>query len=1160
MKSIVAVSIFLVSVLHADWKRIIGSSDTPVPPDKKVMKSDTLGVYIRATIFGFTEEDTTIDSKDFRRVAIPDEDVDWDTLNTGKPQIPFIRTLIAVPDSAFLDLEIYSGDCTVFEDYLLYPVARIAYKDTAGCACSEEIYTYDTNFYEKDTIYPGKFYELMSDGYWRDQRVLEVFLYPIQFNPKQKLMYFYDFLDLRIDYSGSVIENERGLGPFEEIGRRILLNYPGIDREPESVPEPAFHYYTDLMDTTNVADYLIVMGTDFYYNETASYWIEQLAQWRVDHNELNVGLVKMEDVYSYWPPADDESLHVPLKDFLIYAYNNWHAPTIPDGHFAYCLFIGDWDYVPTRLYEYTEGVIEMLGASEGYFRNFDGIGDEIMLGRLPVKETDVNDLVTLVKKTINYEKVRHTTDEWRRRGLLIAGGGSGTQGFDSSVTASTPYFTDIGYDTLTVRWTVLDSSPGAFCDSIQKHINNGVPLTAFYDHGAPGGWLGGYDTIDVKQLTNWDTLSDSLTVVLSNACLTAMFQWDHPFYSEDATHLWYNPGGVSFGEHFVLNPVGGAVVFGGSTVYGGFPNQAVLHRFLRDQMWVIGESFATSGSANEASCLLGDPALDLGDYTAYPSLPDLVVRPAGTDILLDEPYPYPGIDDTIAIRFRVLNIGAVKAESVDVKVEVMLEEGIIYDSIVTFAEIKVRDSAVATVHWNTAATHPDYCGEIGLCWFVVTADPEDEITEAWPHNNRSSITKRVILYPNQPGWPIRVTGFTQPAIANLDDSGTIEIVYSQADSVCVYDKNGNILANWPQYFKNVQALVLGDIDDNDIVEIVAVSPDTIKVYDHQGNVLPGWPQAIPAMDHTFTGLPALGYIDAVDSPEIIVLGLPVNVSTVRVKVFVFENDGTLRHEFTSQGSYVVQEEETTIKGASIGDLLPTARDEIVISYGRETSHFHTEIFDSTGSQSVLDYGSNRIIAALTDLNDDGYADVVIGCADGTMRAYDAANDAVLWECQTSGPINSSPAVGNVHPGIPYPGVEVSFGNDSSEVHLRSGAGGNNIPPWWYTAATGSLIRTSTAISDINGDGNLDIITSISNTILAFGYDKTIITPFPFSLPGITSSVIIGDIDGDRLSEVIFSSNDGYLHVWENKESRVTPYSLEWPQFQHDQQRTGLYGW
>lgn len=60
--------------------------------------------------------------------------------------------------------------------------------------------------------------------------------------------------------------------------------------------------------------------------------------------------------------------------------------------------------------------------------------------------------------------------------------------------------------------------------------------------------------------------------------------------------------------------------------------------------------------------------------------------------------------------------------------------------------------------------------------------------------------------------------------------------------------------------------------------------------------------------------------------------------------------------------------------------------------------------------------------------------------------------------------------------------------------------------------------------------------------------------------GETSSPIIGDIDGDRKSEVILSSSDGYLHVWENMDSEVLRYLLEWPQFHHDHQRTGLYGW
>jgi hypothetical protein len=259
MKKIAILCICLISFLNADWKRVIGRSDAPLAPEKEVMKSDSLGVFIKTAVFGFIEQDTTVDNKDFKRIEIPEEPIDQDTIRAGKPQIPYIRLLIAVPDSCDFNITVYESDYTLFEDYLIYPIPRIVFEETSGCFCSKEVYTYDATFYQKDTLYPGKFYEIISDGHWRDQRVLEVFLYPVQFNPAQELMYFYSGLDLRIKYSGEVIENNNGLGPFEEIGREILLNYPGIDKEPESVPEPLVHYYTDLIDTNNVADYIIVM-------------------------------------------------------------------------------------------------------------------------------------------------------------------------------------------------------------------------------------------------------------------------------------------------------------------------------------------------------------------------------------------------------------------------------------------------------------------------------------------------------------------------------------------------------------------------------------------------------------------------------------------------------------------------------------------------------------------------------------------------------------------------------------------------------------------------------------------------------------------------------------------------------------------------------------
>jgi hypothetical protein len=311
--------------------------------------------------------------------------------------------LIAVPDSCDFNITVYESDYTLFEDYLLYPVPRIIFEeDTFGCFGSKEVYTYDALFYGKDTLYPGKFYEVNSDGHWRDQRVLEVFLYPVQFNPGQKLMYFYTGLYLRIEYSGEVVENENGLGPFEDIGREILLNYPGIDKEPESVPEPAVHYYTVLQNPDNVADYIIVTHQDFLGDEIDSLKIHEFAEWRVSHNQFDVGIVKMQDIYPQFPGTTPDSA-AQLRDFLIYAYENWHANSMSDGHFAYCLFIGDWDYVPTLLFTYQNNP-EWLGANEFYFADLmSGSGADIMLGRWPVKFEDpsaqVPDLMIIAQKS-----------------------------------------------------------------------------------------------------------------------------------------------------------------------------------------------------------------------------------------------------------------------------------------------------------------------------------------------------------------------------------------------------------------------------------------------------------------------------------------------------------------------------------------------------------------------------------------------------------------------------------------------------------------------------------------------------------------------------------------------------------------------------------------
>lgn len=1164
----------------SEWVEVLGSSESSTPPTVSCMKSDTTEVYVNTAFYGFNSTDTTVDSKDFKRIEIPDGFLQQvqcigDSVIIGKPQIPYIKLFLAVPDSATLNVTVDNSSPVVYEDYLMYPTPRIVFTDSSGWMESYEEYAYDTSFYQTDTIYPDKFYDVVEDAHWRDQRVVEINLFPVQFNPSEEVIYFYNSLDLQVEYSGTIIENTVGLGPFEQIGREILLDYDGVDNQPSPQENPDYYYYYNL-DTTNVADYIIVINGDIYVHEPSTIAIEKLADWRVDHNGFEVGIVMVDSVYSQFSQQAPDSAAM-LRDFLVYAYENWYAPAMADSHFAYCLFVGDWDYVPVELRcRYYQG-IGYWNAYEGYYRDLssptDGFED-IMLGRLPIKLSGpAAYLSTAINKIVEYEK-EPTTGNFRRRGLLIAGPGERYDFFDGKVTEARPYLSDINYDTLMVRW--LSISPGnnpdslyLFPDSVHKYLDCGEILTAFYGHGGPYGWNYNYGNWYAETLAN----GDSLPVIYSFACRPAFFHWDHPI---NDTIVPNDTIRMCFGDVIIKNPDGGALAFYGATspIWISYYNTRPIKRVLNENHWILGQSVVntTSNADDNCFCLLGDPALDLGDYTAYPDLPDLLVRPHGMDVeILNHPYHTSG--DSIPIQAQVWNIGGAMATNVKVKFEVVCDEELISSDSATIDTLFPLDTATVTGYWNTSSTHNNQYGEIGDCEFTVKADYANVIEESWEYNNQTDTTLYIALYPNEDNWPKKMIVHdswfppivSQPEIANIVTvNANAEIVFVSNDSVYVFTSSGLTCLGWPKHFPGVYGFVIGDLDCMGSPEIIAVSPESIKVYSSTGSIVSGWPVQIPnSSTYQLYGLPSIGYIEGSDKRQVVVYaGYKLIATPHQPKVFVYDYDGDLLYNFTAS-DYSTE----TGNGAAISDVNADGDEEMIVSYeyhrkaGATTidSGF-TEIFNKDGHVRTLDWGCAWHIPALVDLDSpaDGYPEIIGGSVTDTAWAYKERTQDTIWKSNTGDFIRSSPGIGDM---ANVSGKEVSFGNDDDKIWLKECGDGDDITNWPYS--TEQPVETSPAIARLQGPFDMlqDIVVA-SNDMIVYGldYQKNDISPYPLPVFGKASSPVIGDIDGDNKSETIIATADGYLHVWENVSSYCVSNLLEWPHFHHDYQRTGLYGW
>jgi hypothetical protein len=205
--------------------------DTSSPEEGlQLIKSDAESVIVELIVPSFQIDEAWLDGELYHLVSVPECGA---TDEVGKPQLPVRATLLGIPGAAEYSLQVLELEQeTLAGRYNVYPVPQpVLERDAEGNPLQISYDpARDEATYSSDASYPAEVAAVGSSGFIRDQRVLQLRLYPFQYDPVSGELTYYQRIrvELRFAYPGGraqLLGARPEDGSFQEVFRNALLNY-----------------------------------------------------------------------------------------------------------------------------------------------------------------------------------------------------------------------------------------------------------------------------------------------------------------------------------------------------------------------------------------------------------------------------------------------------------------------------------------------------------------------------------------------------------------------------------------------------------------------------------------------------------------------------------------------------------------------------------------------------------------------------------------------------------------------------------------------------------------------------------------------------------------------------------------------------------------------
>ena len=469
------------------WTGII--SDSPATFQTQLVSSTENSVRVNIQVPGFYTTTVVTPRGEADIITVPKA---VSTVQAGEPDVPMTGIPVMIGDKAQMKSRVIDAQYMDFEGIEVAPSKGDFSRQIDPATVP---YTYG-ECYDRDAFFPESNLDLYEPYIIRDFRGQNMAVHPFAYNPVTKT--------LRVYYNMTVElykVDDNGKNTIESRRRNVVK----MDPDFKSVYQ---HHFINFEEGTakytpvdEVGDLLIICNSSFMNAMT------DFVNWKKTRG-INTTIVKA---------STAGSTYSAIKTYIQNQYN-------ANNNLTHVLLVGDVAQIPG--YSYSGGGSSYSGKGDNPYGQIVGndIYNDLFIGRFSA--SSVAQVTNQVQKVIKYERDMATSDNWLKKGLGVSTTESNNgHNYEDDYQHIENLRTDLlnyGYSTVYQDYRNVSGYPTSTTTTISNHINSGVGIINYCNHGTETEWQSHYySNSHVNALTN----SNKLPFIFSVACLNGKYDY-----------------------------------------------------------------------------------------------------------------------------------------------------------------------------------------------------------------------------------------------------------------------------------------------------------------------------------------------------------------------------------------------------------------------------------------------------------------------------------------------------------------------------------------------------------------------------------------------------------------------------------------------------------